>query len=89
MSSLTLLIPSTGAVKGLSYLGKATKLFNGVRKAVNWAGKSSKVVRSMNTTKGIARANRFIENGLTAAMSRTMENYQEARGVYQDMYSEA
>lgn len=89
MSSLTLLIPSTGAVKGLSYLGKATKLFNGVRKAVNWAGKSSKVVRAMNTTKGIARANRFIENGLTAAMSRTMENYQEARGVYQDMYSEA
>ena len=89
MSSLTLLIPSTGAVKALSYLGKATKLFNGVRKAVNWAGKSSKVVRAMNTTKGIARANRFIENGLTAAMSRTMENYQEARGVYQDMYSEA
>lgn len=89
MSSLTLLIPSTGAVKGLSYLGKATKLFNGVRKAVNWAGKSSKAVRAMNTTKGIARANRFIENGLTAAMSRTMENYQEARGVYQDMYSEA
>ena len=89
MSSLTLLLPSTGAVKGLSYLGKATKLFNGVRKAVNWAGKSSKVVRAMNTTKGIARANRFIENGLTAAMSRTMENYQEARGVYQDMYSEA
>lgn len=89
MSSLTLLLPSTGAVKGLSYLGKATKLFNGVRKAVNWAGKSSKVVRAMNTTKGITRANRFIENGLTAAMSRTMENYQEARGVYQDMYSEA
>lgn len=89
MSSLTLLLPSTGAVKGLSYLGKTTKLFNGVRKAVNWAGKSSKVVRAMNTTKGIARANRFIENGLTAAMSRTMENYQEARGVYQDMYSEA
>lgn len=89
MSSLTLLLPSTGAVKGLSYLGKSTKLFNGVRKAVNWAGKSSKVVRYMNTTKGVARANRFIENGLTAAMSRTMENYQEARGVYQDMYSEA
>lgn len=89
MSSLTLLLPGAGAVKGLAYLGKATKLFNGVRKAVNWAGKSSKVVRAMNTTKGIARANRFIENGLTAAMSRTMENYQEARGVYQDMYSEA
>lgn len=89
MSSLTLLLPSAGAVKCLAYLGKTTKLFNGVRKAVNWASKGSKVIKSMNTTKGIARANRFIENGLTAAMSRTMENYQEARGVYQDMYSEA
>lgn len=89
MSSLTLLLPSTGAVKALSYLDKTTKLFNGVRKAVNWAGKGSKVIRAMNTKKGVARANRFIENGLTAAMSRTMENYQEARGVYQDMYSEA
>lgn len=89
MSSLTLLVPGAGAVKGLAYLGKTTKLFNGVRKAVNWASKGSKVIRAMNTKKGVAIANRFVENGLTAAMSRTMENYQEARGVYQDMYSEA
>lgn len=89
MSSLTLLVPGAGAVKGLSYLGKATRLFNGVRKAVTWAGKSSKIIRAMDTKKGVAIANRFVENGLTAAMSRTMENYQEARGVYQDMYSEA
>ena len=89
MSSLTLLIPGAGAVKGLSYLGKATKLFKGVRKAVEWGSKGSKLIRTMNTSKGVARANRLVENGLTAAMSRTMENYQEARGVYQDMYSEA
>lgn len=36
-----------------------------------------------------ARTGRFVETGLNATLSRTMENYQEAQGVYSDVFNTA
>lgn len=91
-SSLTLLIPSTGITKGLSWLGKATKATSFTRKAIRATTKAisnKNVYRWANKASTIERANAMTELGLNAALSRTMENYQEARGVYNDMYAEA
>lgn len=91
-SSLTLLIPSTGITKGLSWLGKATKATSFTRKAIRATTKAignKNIYRWANKASTIERANAMTELGLNAALSRTMENYQEARGVYNDMYAEA
>lgn len=91
-SSLTLLIPSTGITKGLSLLGKATKATSFTRKAIRATTKAignKNIYRWANKASTIERANAMTELGLNAALSRTMENYQEARGVYNDMYAEA
>lgn len=91
-SSLTLLIPSTGITKGLSLLGKTTKATSFTRKAIRATTKAignKNVYRWANKASTIERANAMTELGLNAALSRTMENYQEARGVCNDMYAEA
>nr|DAT99964.1 MAG TPA: hypothetical protein [Crassvirales sp.] len=91
-SSLTLLIPSTGVTKALSWLGKATKVTSFTRKAVRATTKAignKNIYRWANKASTVERANAMTELGLNAAFSRTMENYQEARGVYNDMYAEA
>ena len=91
-SSLTLLIPSTGVTKGLSWLGKATKATSFTRKAVRATTKAignKNLYRWANKASTVEKANAMTELGLNAALSRTMENYQEARGVYNDMYAEA
>ena len=91
-SSLTLLIPSTGVTKALSWLGKATKATSFTRKAVRATTKAignKNIYRWANKASTVEKANAMTELGLNAALSRTMENYQEARGVYNDMYAEA
>lgn len=91
-SSLTLLIPSTGVTKALSWLGKATKATSFTRKAVRATTKAignKNLYRWANKASTVERANAMTELGINAALSRTMENYQEARGVYNDMYAEA
>ena len=114
-SSLTLLIPSTGVVKGLSWAGKANKLSRFTRNAVRAlsgaerrlkyarelraagataeeiqaASKLTKMQRFLNSSSTISATNLFLENGTTAALSRAMENYQEARQTYNDMYANA
>ena len=102
-SSLTLLIPSTGAVKGLSALGKINKVANFGRKSAVAIAKAEKAVKAgitgsesygalgklLNTTSGRATLGLAFENGTTAALSRAMENYQEARQTYNDMYADA
>lgn len=91
-SSLTLLIPSTGVTKGLSWLGKATKATSFTRKTVRATTKAignKNLYRWANKASTVERANAMTELGINAALSRTMENYQEARGVYNDMYAEA
>jgi hypothetical protein len=91
-SSLTLLIPSTGVVKGLSYLGKLSKIGAATRTGIRSLEKFSKlakVAKLADNPKVLQMTNMAIENGVNALLQRTMENYQEARGVYSDMYNEA
>lgn len=114
-SSLTLLIPSTGVVKGLSLASKASKLSRFTRNTVRAisgaerrlkyarelraagataeeiqvASKLTKMQRFLNSSSTISATNLFLENGITAALSRAIENYQEARQTYNDMYTNA
>lgn len=114
-SSLTLLLPSTGVVKGLSWASKASKLSRFTRNSVRAlsgaerrlkyarelraagataeeiqaASKLTKMQRFLNSSSTIKATNMFLENGTTAALSRAMENYQEARQTYNDMYANA
>lgn len=112
MSSLTLLLPSTGIVKGIGYLGKLAKTSklasmtrNGIKgiagidraiasnKELNALQKGiNKIVGSNGIVVGSdveSAASRFASIGGNALLQRTMENYQEAQGVYKDMYNEA
>ena len=112
MSSLTLLLPSTGIVKGISYLGKLAKTSKlasmtrngikgiaGIDRAINSNRELNALQKGINKiigSNGIvvgsdveSAANRFASIGGNALLQRTMENYQEAQGVYKDMYNEA
>lgn len=103
MSSLTLLIPATGVTKGLGALAKATKIGAASRKAIRAMGQIDKTIESgerlsklqlslaklSNAGKEGGKLATFGEVGTNALIQRTMENYQEAQGVYKDMYSEA
>lgn len=114
-SSLTLLLPSSGVVKGLSWLGKtrgisrftrnAVRALSGAERRLKYArdlraaGASAEEIqaasqltrmqRFLNSSSTISATNLFLENGTTAALSRAMENYQEARQTYNDMYANA
>lgn len=86
-SSLTLLIPSTGVTKGLSALAKSTNIGAYTRTAVRAATKklgNKSLYRTLNRPSTITAWNRGIELGINAGLQRTMENYQEARQVYND-----
>lgn len=115
ISSLTLLLPSSGIVKGASYVGKAfnvgSRTRNAMRvimgvnskmkeaEALRKAGKSAEEIAELTKLNGVQRfltsastakqTSLFLENATTAALSRAMENYQEARQTYNDMYVEA
>ena len=109
MSSVTLLLPSTAATKGLQWLAKAsaasklgTATRNGIKALVGIDRALGKEGRTLNKfQQGVktlvdapinglgARTGRFVETGLNAALSRTMENYQEAQGVYSDVFNTA
>lgn len=109
MSSVTLLLPSTAATKGLQWLVKAsaasklgTATRNGIKALVGIDRALGKEGRTLNKfQQGVktlvdapinglgARTGRFVETGLNATLSRTMENYQEAQGVYSDVFNTA
>lgn len=96
-SSLTLLIPGktvTAIPKALKvgkFVSYTRKAATGARKikSIEDAEKLGKVAKWVNKESTITAANRMFENGLTATAMRTLENYQEARQVYNDMYNEA
>lgn len=96
ISSLTLLIPGAGVVKGVSAAGKALRVGSRTRALLSSASgaakriekgkdlnKFQKFIISDNTAKGTSL---FLENTANAALSRTIENYQEASQVNNDMY---
>lgn len=112
MSTLTLLLPSTGIVKGIGYLGKLAKTSKlasmtrngikgiaGIDRAINSNRELNALQKGINKiigSNGIvvgsdveSAASRFASIGGIALLQRTMENYQEAQGVYKDMYNEA
>lgn len=112
MSSLTLLLPATGIVKGIGYLGKLAKTSKlasmtrngikgiaGIDRAINSNRELNVLQKGINKiigSNGIVvgsdverAASRFASIGGNALLQRTMENYQEAQGVYKDMYNEA
>lgn len=109
MSSITLLVPSMAATKGLQWLAKASaasklgtatrngiKALAGINRTLNKEGRTLNVFQQGVKTlvdapiNGLgARTGRFVETGLNAALSRTMENYQEAQGVYSDVLNTA
>lgn len=109
MSSVTLLLPSTAATKGLQWLAKASaasklgtatrngiKAFVGIDRALGKEGKTlNKFQQGVKTLvdapiNGLgARTGQFVETGLNATLSRTIENYQEAQGVYSDVFNTA
>ena len=112
MSSLTLLLPSTGIIKSIGYLGKLAKgsrlasmTRNGIRgiagidRAINSNKELNALQKGINKIVGSngivvgsdveTAASRFASIGGNALLQRTMENYQEAQGVYKDMYNEA
>ena len=109
MSSVTLLIPSMAATKGLQWLAKASaasklgiatrnglKALVGINRTLNKEGRTlNRFQQGVKTLvdapiNGLgARTGQFVETGLNAAFSRTMENYQEAQGVYSDVFNTA
>lgn len=109
MGSVTLLLPSTAATKGLQWLAKASaasklgtatrngiKALVGIDRALGKEGKTlNKFQQGVKTLvdapiNGLgARTGQFVETGLNATFSRTMENYQEAQGVYSDVFNTA
>lgn len=84
-SSLTLLLPSTGVTKGLSYLGRATKAFNGVsnlRKGLTGLGKLEKAVdvaKASGDAAAIAKAETALKN--LEGMSRFSKWANSKRGI--------
>ena len=109
MTSVTLLLPSMAATKGLQWLAKASAASklgiatrNGIKALVGIDRTLNKEGRTLNRfQQGVktlvdapinglgAKTGRFVETGLNAAFSRTMENYQEAQGVYSDVLNTA
>lgn len=109
MSSLTLLLPATGIMKGAGVIGKALKLgarsrsglkslfginktLDNIERGVEGAqlsGFQSAAAKIINSTREGGKLNTFASVGGNAVLQRMMENYQEAQGVYQDVYKDA
>lgn len=88
-SSLSLMIPGTLLTKGVGAVGKGVAALgrnsSKVSRAMNWAKKATKLdnVYRANKLKLIAK------DGITAIGMRLGENYQEARGVAEQIEGEA
>ena len=101
-SSLTLLVPGLGAAKVASFATKLAG--KGLRNAVSFTRKASNGLNRARQTENLAKVGRFenfinrpnvrtisnylVETGANALTMRHLENYQEARQVYNDMMSQ-
>lgn len=88
-SSLSLMIPGTLLTKGVGAVGKGVAALgrssSKVSRAMNWAKKATKL-------DNVYRANRLkilANDGITAIGMRLGENYQESRGVAEQIEGEA
>jgi hypothetical protein len=84
-STASMLFPSVGIVKGVSAAGrlmKANRITLGAAKALKGVGVGKSAIRNYEAI------NQASQIGSMALLSRTMENYMEARGVYQEVYDD-
>lgn len=90
-SSLTLMVPGMGFTKLAKMVASGTKLSARTRTAIRGLTKrigNKNLYRWANNPINIQKANQRLEIGTNAALMRTMENYQEARQVYNDSYED-
>lgn len=78
----------TGAERRLKKAEELRKA-GAAAKEVEDASKLNKLQRFVGSNSTAKQTSLFLENTSTAILSRAMENYQEARGTYNDMYAEA
>ena len=95
-SSLTLLIPSKAATKlttlapkGIKYLTRSSSKVSKGIKTEEEMMRMNKLKKKLREDNFITSAERIYENGMNALVMRTLENYQEGRQVYNDMYAQA
>lgn len=87
-SSLSLMIPGTAFAKGVTAIGKGVASLGNTGKmarVMNWAKKASK----LDNVYKAAKYKTIAKDGLTAIGMRLGENYQEARGVAEQINQEA
>lgn len=88
-SSLSLMIPAATATKGLSMLGrgalKGLRTSSKVNRAINKAEK----LLSLDNVYNAQKAKSILETGISSIGMRLGENYQEARGVAEQITEEA
>lgn len=79
-SSLSMLLPTGAAMKGLSYLAK-------VAKTVPKISKGMKAARNMvGLAEEASKREKWMTNGISQAiLSRNIENWMEAHGTFEDM----
>lgn len=98
VSSISLMLPGFAATRLGSAIGKATKLTSFTRNAVRTLSGAEKAIKAgnnlntfqrvLNSEATAKKVGLFLENGTTAILSRTAENYQEARQTYSDTYQD-
>lgn len=95
VSSLTLLLPSTGITKGIGWLGKILKADKAFTKVAKWAAGTEKAVKAEDfgvigqalfSVEGQAKLKGGAELLSNGWLMRTMENYQESRDTYKQVY---
>lgn len=88
-SSLSLMIPAGAATKGLSMIGrgalKGLRTSSKVNRAINKAEK----LLSLDNVYNAQKAKAILETGVSSIGMRLGENYQEARGVAEQITEEA
>ena len=100
-TTASLLLPAAGWARGLSYVGKLTRINKGLQalnkytsRAIARVGKS-RVGNNFNSLRNLANKSNRIERTIgegseiigTALLSRTGENYMEAKSIYEDVYT--
>lgn len=91
VSSLTLLIPSRLAVKGVSAVGKLGKAAKSTKAGRKWANRLEKSLEDTPklSTLGKTQLKETSKFVTTAALQRTLENYRESRAVFNETYDTA
>lgn len=104
LSTVSLLVPTTGIAKGLSYIPKGVKALSKVGKAgkaanvvsketnaiyntLNWINKTAKKDIIKNTGLVANKIEKYGDAAGKAVISRTIENFQEVREVYNNQYN--